>query len=140
METLEKSGLSKRFISSLIDYSVIGCFYLVFSVQFGEHNTNGEYSVNGIMALIPLGFWFIYLIVIESSFSATFGHFLLGAKILRIDNSRISFVDSLKRHLIDPIDFFMFGIPAMICIKNTKESQRLGDLWAKTIVVNDKEK
>jgi uncharacterized RDD family membrane protein YckC len=38
--------------------------------------------------------------------------------------------------LIDPVDFFIYAIPAIIAIKNTDKKQRLGDLWAKTIVVD----
>jgi uncharacterized RDD family membrane protein YckC len=79
------------------------------------------------------------LIVIEDIFSATVGHFVMGLKVVKDDNSRIDFVDSIKRHLLDPFDIFPFGIPAMISIKNSALNQRLGDLWAKTIVINDKE-
>ena len=140
METQEKSKLSNRFIASLIDYIVIGLFFMVYVHIYGQQNETGGYSVHGLKALIPLVFWFVYLIVIESIFSATAGHFIMGIKVVRIDFSRINFTDSLKRHLLDLIDFNFFGIPAIISIKNTTLNQRLGDLWAKTIVINDKEK
>ena len=42
----------------------------------------------------------------------------------------------MKRHLLDPIDLLFYGIPAIITIKNTEKHQRLGDLWAKTIVID----
>jgi uncharacterized RDD family membrane protein YckC len=80
------------------------------------------------------------LIVIEGIFGATVGHFVMGLKVVKADNSGIDFVDSIKRHLLDPIDIFPFGIPAMISIKDSALNQRLRDLWAKTIEVNDKEK
>ena len=46
-------------------------------------------------------------------------------------------IQSFKRHLLDPIDMSMFGLIAIIIIKNTNYNQRLGDLWAKTIVVKN---
>jgi uncharacterized RDD family membrane protein YckC len=139
MET-QRSSLGNRFFASLIDYLVIGCVFMIYAYKFGEPNNEGGYTVHGLKALVPLGFWFIYLIVIEGFFGATVGHFVMGLKVVKADNSGIDFVDSIKRHLLDPIDILPFGIPAMISIKNSALNQRLGDLWAKTIVVNDKEK
>jgi len=139
METQVRAKLGNRFLASLIDYIIIGCFFMVFVYKYGEPNEDGGYSIHGLITFVPLGFWFIYLIVIESLLNASIGHFLLGLKVVKTDNSRIDFVDSIKRHMADFIDFFFFGIVAMILIKNTNLNQRLGDIWAKTIVINDKE-
>ena len=139
MET-QRSSLGNRLFATLIDYLVIGCFFIIYVYKFGEPNNEGGYTVHGLKALVPIGFWFVYLIVIEGIFSATVGHFFMGLKVVKTDNSGIDFVDSIKRHLIDIIDFMPFGIPAMISIKNSTLNQRLGDMWAKTIVINDKEK
>ncbi len=139
MEIQKKVKLSSRFFASLIDYLVIISFYVFFLLKYGEQNTDGEYTVHGLKSLIPFLFWFIYIVGIESAFNATVGHFILGLKVIKPDNSRISFSDSLKRHLLDIIDFSFFGIPAIVTIKNTPLNQRIGDLWAKTIVVYDKE-
>jgi uncharacterized RDD family membrane protein YckC len=137
---LDRASLGSRFFATLLDYLVIGCFFWVYVYSYGEPNDNGGYTVHGLKALIPVVFWFIYLIGVESLLSATLGHFFLGLKVVKRDNRRIEFNDSLKRHIVDPFDFFFFGVPAMICIKNTDLNQRLGDLWAKTIVVKDNEK
>ena len=139
MERQEKAKLRARFFASLIDYIVIMCFFIIFVYKYGEPKIDGGYEVHGVKSLIPIGFWFIYLIVIESIFSFTVGHFIMGLKVVKDDYDRIDFIDSLKRHLIDPIDFNFFGIVAMILIKNTALNQRLGDIWAKTIVIKDTE-
>lgn len=133
----QKSSLGKRFCASLIDYIVILCFLFVFVYSFGSPNDTGGYTVTGVMALIPLLFWFVYLVIIESTLKATLGHSILGLKVVKEDNATIGFTDSLIRHLIDVIDFSFFGIPALICISNTPLNQRLGDLAAKTVVVPD---
>lgn len=137
---IQKSSLGNRFFASLIDYLVIGCVFMIYVYKFGEPDNEGSYTVHGLKALVPLGFWFVYLIVIEGIFSATAGHFIMGLKVVKTDNNRVGITDSIKRHLLDPIDIFPFGIPAIISIKNSVLNQRLGDLWAKTIVINDIEK
>jgi len=88
-------------------------------------------------ALPVLFFWFAYFILIEFSFGATLGHKAMGLKIVSINSHSISLGQSIKRHLIDPIDFSMFGIPAMIAIKNSDKHQRIGDMWANTIVIEN---
>ena len=47
----------------------------------------------------------------------------------------IDFKQSFLRHLLDPIDMSLFGLVGIIIIKNSPESQRLGDLLAKTKVI-----
>ena len=49
--------------------------------------------------------------------------------------NNVTFKQSFLRHLVDPIDMFFFGIVAIIIIKNSKESQRLGDLLGQTKVI-----
>ncbi|WP_394335734.1 RDD family protein [Flavobacterium cyanobacteriorum] len=59
-------------------------------------------------------------------------------KPLHAENrNKPTFFQSLKRHVLDPVDMFPFGLIAIITIKNTDKHQRLGDLWAKTIVVKN---
>jgi hypothetical protein len=61
---------------------------------------------------------------------------MLGLQVVTKNGNRISFGQAFKRHVVDMIDFFFFGIPAFITIKNTSDHQRLGDLLAKTIVID----
>ena len=139
METRTKAKLGSRILASLIDYTIIIIFYIIYVYKFGEQNDEGGYTVTGLSALIPFVFWFVFLIVVESLFSATLGHLIMGLKVTNIDNTRIGFIESLQRHIVDIIDFIPFGIPAIICINNTPNNQRIGDLWAKTIVIVDED-
>jgi uncharacterized RDD family membrane protein YckC len=56
--------------------------------------------------------------------------------VLTIDRKEIEWTQALKRHLLDPIDILLYGIPAIIAIRNSDKHQRLGDMWANTIVVD----
>jgi len=48
----------------------------------------------------------------------------------------ISFLQSLKRRVFDPIDLFVFfGLVGYLTVKNSDRHQRVGDIVAGTIVV-----
>lgn len=133
-----KSNILLRIFACLIDYSVIYAFTFYMIFTFGEPNAEGNYSLNGLPALIPIGFWLIMTVGMELTLGATIGNYLAGLKAIPIqrDSLKLTFSESLKRHLLDLIDMFFFGLVGIITIKNTEKNQRVGDLWAKTIVVN----
>lgn len=131
-----KPNLLKRFIAGLIDYLLVYGFFFAFVYAFGEPNNEGGYSVTGILSLIPFVFWFLIIVFTEVFLGATLGNALVGLKpqSLTKSNGELSLSQSIKRHLFDPIDMFPFGLIAIITIKNTDRNQRLGDIWAKTII------
>lgn len=131
-----KPNLLKRFIAGLIDYLLVYGFFFAFVYAFGQPNNEGGYSVTGILSLIPFVFWFLIIVFTEVFLGATLGNALVGLKpqSLTKSNGELSLSQSIKRHLFDPIDMFPFGLIAIITIKNTDRNQRLGDIWAKTIV------
>ena len=133
-----KTNLKKRFFASLFDYIIVIALTYLYIDFFGTTNENGEggKTVRGLMTLPLFSFWFIYFVVVEAYFGGTLFHLAFNLKVLTIDRKRIEFTQALKRHLVDPIDFFIWGLPAAIAIKNSDKHQRLGDMWAKTIVVD----
>ncbi len=145
-ELKTEPNIGNRILAGIVDYIIIYgfTFFLIFTI--GEPNDEGGYSLNGLPGLIPILFWGIMTVGLEQWFGATLGNLLVGLKPVSIrksnDNSTFSGTDenltfgqSFKRHLIDPIDMFFFGLIGIITIKNTDKNQRLGDIWAKTIVV-----
>jgi uncharacterized RDD family membrane protein YckC len=42
----------------------------------------------------------------------------------------------MKRRFCDWVEFALFGLPAFLIANNTSLRQRLGDLWAGTVVVD----
>ncbi|MFV9484924.1 RDD family protein, partial [Christiangramia sp. ASW11-125] len=107
---------------------------------FGVDNGEGGKHVTGLLAFVPILFWFIYFILFEATFFATLGHQLFELEVRNIDGSKIDFTQALRRRLLDFIDICMFGIPAIVAIKNTDHNQRLGDLWAKTKIIKIQDK
>ena len=131
-----KTNLKKRFWASALDYAIIFFITILYIQRFGEDTQEGSRALNGLMTLPLILIWLLYFIGIEGFYGATLGHKALNLLVLKDNRKSIDYIDALKRHLLDPFDFFMWGIPAIVAIKNTDKKQRLGDLWAKTIVVD----
>lgn len=128
--------LLRRIIAGLIDYFIIFSLILFYILYFGEENSEGEYSVNGVKAVPIFLFWFVYVCIVETTLHSTLGNYLLSLKPVDDKTEQnISLKQSVLRHIVDPIDMFCFGLVAIITITNSPESKRLGDLLAKTKVV-----
>lgn len=136
MTSLSLARMSKKIFATLIDYGIFMMSILVYMRCFGIEN-NGDYEIDRVMVLPIIIFWFIYFIVIEGIMQATLGHQLLGIKVVNDHYGEIDMIHSCKRRILDAIDFSFLGIPAIVTIRNTKLQQRIGDLLAKTIVVEE---
>ena len=140
IDTLKfKTNLKKKIIATLLDYLLVlipACMYVMF---FGYDNDKGGKTVDGFIALPIPTLWILYFVVVEAIYGATLAHQALYLKVTTLDRKEIGLTQAFKRHLLDPIDIFFWGIPGIIAIKNTDKYQRLGDLWAKTIVIDLKD-
>ncbi|MBB5396149.1 RDD family protein [Mucilaginibacter sp. AK015] len=129
-----KPYIKLRIIATLIDYSLYFVFYTVYIYAFDENPEPGKATVTGIMVLPIIIAWLLYFVVLESA-HATPGHDIVKLKVVTDGAVKPSLSTTFKRRLLDSIDIFIYGIPALICISKTPKHQRLGDLWAGTVVV-----
>lgn len=131
--------INKRFVACLIDYALIFAFMCFYIDAFGHPNDEGGVSVTGFMVLPINLVWFILTIGFEQLFNSTIGNGIMGLKPMHEDGiNKPNLIQSFKRHLLDPIDMFFFGLVGYLNMKNSSKKQRLGDLWAKTIVVSNR--
>lgn len=133
-----KPNLRKRIFAGLIDYSLMFGMSVVMFIYFGEETSTG-YKLEGFPALTTSLIWCFYMIGFELKFGGTLGNLVFDLQVVSIrDNSTssLTFGQSFKRHLVDLLDIWFFGLLGILLIKNTKYNQRLGDLWAKTIVID----
>ena len=139
-EIKTEPNIGNRIFAGFIDYLIIYVFTFIMIFALGEPNSEGTYELRGMPALIPIVFWLIMTVGLESGFGGTIGNSLVGLKAIPLNgtNRKLTFGESFKRHLLDPIDMFFFGLVGIITIKNSNKNQRVGDLWAKTIVVKMK--
>jgi uncharacterized RDD family membrane protein YckC len=136
-EIKTEPNIGNRMVAGLVDYILIYAFFFFYIYAVGKPNADGGYSVNGLLSIVPIIFWGIMTIGFEIGIGATIGNFILGLKAIPKSgiNRKLTFSESLKRHLLDPIDMFFFGLVGILTIKNTDLNQRVGDLWGQTIVV-----
>ena len=130
-----KRYIKLRVFATLIDYGIYFILLYIYMWAFGIQTGGGGYTVNGLLVLpIPIA-WFLYFVVTEAYNGATPGHDICKLTVVKVNAQKLSLVDAFKRRIVDPIDIFIYGIPALICIYNTPKFQRLGDIFADTVVV-----
>lgn len=126
--------LAKRSVAAIIDYGIFMAFFFWFAVTYGEPTEDG-YTVKGIEGLVIPILWFAYFPITEWIAGKTLGKLLIGLSVVTERGNRISFTQAFKRHVVDMIDFAFFGVVALIAVNNSPKHQRLGDQWAKTLVI-----
>ena len=131
------SVLSKRIIATISDYFIYYAFFYFYVDIFGIEQVDGTKVVSGISTLPLFVFWFGYFVIMEVSFGGTLGHLAFNLKVISVDGNAVNFAQTIKRRFSDPLDFFLFGLPAYITAKNSPLSQRIGDMWAKTKVIEN---
>ena len=137
-ELLTKPNLEKRVYAGLVDYVIIFGYTGVIMYLYGEPNDEGGYSLNGLPGFSVMVFWFIMTIGIEQVVGATIGNKIQNLRPAPIKDIRKSLTigQSLKRHLLDIVDIWPFGLLGILTIKKTVYNQRLGDLWADSVVLD----
>jgi uncharacterized RDD family membrane protein YckC len=126
----------KRVLATLIDYVVIVAFAWWYISSFGEETEPGKYEVRGWGALVPTVFWFLFIVLPEGLTGQSLGHAITGLKIVDSSGNKPSFGQALVRRLFDLVDISCtMGLVAFIVVKSNQTRQRVGDLVAKTFVV-----
>jgi uncharacterized RDD family membrane protein YckC len=129
-------NIARRVTATIVDYGIYMTFWVWWLYQFGTPDAEGGYSVNGWPGFILFLSWFIYFPLIESLKGQTIGHMITQLRVVTLNGNPISFGQSLKRRIVDCLELFgTFGLVAFITVKNSEQNQRVGDIWAKTIVV-----
>jgi len=140
MTIIRSPQLLRRYTAAIIDYGLYGVFFFWLVYTYGVPDNEGGYSLKND----PKGWWvfvawIVYFPVVESINGQTLGKMIMGLKVVSTSGNKASFGQTLKRHVLDFIDVSFFGLTAVIVIKNTPAHQRIGDLWAKTIVIGSED-
>lgn len=97
----------------------------------------GEGKVlTGLPALVLFLATAAYWMIPEGFASATLGKLVCGLRVVGLDGQKITFLQSVQRNLLRIKDSFPFYLTGFIAARLSPLRQRLGDLWAKTIVVS----
>src|SRR5262245_25965101 len=121
---VEFEGLGRRFLAALVDNAtwLIAGLWLLSYIPTDVYDNDPE--VVGVIIFCLLTAWFNYFAVSEWRFGQTIGKNALGARVISVDRTKVSFGQASMRNLLRLVDFFVIG---WVMIASTRLHQRLGD-------------
>jgi uncharacterized RDD family membrane protein YckC len=130
-------NLLLRTTAWFIDYSIYWLAVYWYARTFGTPNDEGGYSINGCGEfLVVISLWVVWFPATEAFAGRTLGKWICGLKVISTSGEQPRVDQAMVRRLLDPIDFFsFFGLVAVIVAKSNGLRQRLGDLLARTRVI-----
>ncbi len=130
-------GLGRRFVAWLIDSLITGISWVAFAET---ESGDGVYSISwrGADFVIPLLITLAYFVLLEGTLGATIGKVVTGIRVRHLGGTHIGLGAAAVRNLARVVDAFPYVIPYLvgaIAVSRSPTKQRLGDRWAKTVVV-----
>jgi len=129
------ASTTKRAAAAFIDFFLFTVVYNIYRFVLGPPGANGVPTVIGMDVIPVLIFWALYFLLIEGITGQTLGKKIVGIRVVRVNGSDIGLINALLRHLLDWLDFALFGLIAIITVGMNQRNQRIGDMVAGTIVV-----
>jgi uncharacterized RDD family membrane protein YckC len=142
------AGMGSRFLAGLLDMLLIMllivainfAFFLLVSILDSSAIRRAGYwlwAVFGLLAFFILWGYYIFFEMVWNGQSP--GKRKLGLRVIRMDGTPVTFTESLIRNLIRLFDFLpaYYGVGVMTMFID-KQTRRLGDLAAGTLVVHDR--
>lgn len=131
-----QANIKNRALATITDFVIYIPIWVGYVYIFGEPNDEGGYSVSGWTVLPLLLFWALYFPGMERLRGQTIGHMIVGLKVVDVSGESLNTIQAFKRRILDFIDLFvMFGLIAFITVKNSDKHRRVGDIFARTIVI-----
>src|SRR5688500_8083340 len=142
------AGIGSRFLAAMVDTSIILLLQFVVLATFIAilSASGGDISVNqlapwiiAVLGLIAFLFFWGYYIFFEMLWNGQSpGKRWVGLRVIRADGTPITLSESLIRNLARLVDFLpaAYGV-GIVTMFIDKQSRRLGDLAAGTLVVQD---
>jgi len=141
VRTSSVAPISARFCAALIDHVFLAVLIHTYASFAGETYAGAGsvgvvHSLSGVRALpVPL-LWLVWFPGFEWLLGCTPGKWLLRLRVLpQIQEGPLSFLSVLKRHVLDVVDGFAFGLVGISAMLRSQDRQRLGDRWGHTVVV-----
>jgi len=138
----EVSGIGSRFVAALVDHILIALIWLVLLfiglavVGLTQGNLYFLVAVVASILFLTVGYYILFEVAWNGQ---TPGKRLAGLRVLRVDGTPITLVDSLVRNVVRLADFLpaYYGL-GVISMFFSKDTRRLGDFAAGTVVVKER--
>ncbi|WP_436793093.1 RDD family protein [Actinospongicola halichondriae] len=137
-----EAGLGSRALAFLADLGVrLG---LLWAVLFGfslAAPALGETFVTVVLIASGFAVLLVYPVVCETMWNGkTVGKMLVGLRVITIEGAPVRFRHAAIRSALGLVDFVLgFGSVAVLASLTTRQSQRLGDIAAGTIVIRERQ-
>ncbi|WP_300694710.1 RDD family protein [uncultured Bacteroides sp.] len=131
------ASLGERFLALLIDYILIGLYLYSTLALISWFRTSTDFTVTIFLIMIYLPVLLYSFLCETFNHGQSLGKRLMNIRVVKADGSTPSIGSYLLRWLLFPIDFFFTGGIGILSILLTKNSQRLGDLAAGTMVIKE---
>jgi uncharacterized RDD family membrane protein YckC len=143
------AGIGSRFLASLLDTTIVVLLQVVILIVlalivrsvagsvFADRISAWVYAIFGLVAAIFYWGYYIFFEMLWNGQSP--GKRWVGLRVIRADGTPITLSESLIRNLARLVDFLpaAYGI-GIVTMFIDKQSRRLGDLAAGTLVVQDR--
>lgn len=138
----EFASLTRRFVAYIIDDVIIlvpSVFVIALFMIPVDLSLNPLRVVAAILFAIIFFFLggFVYHALCEGLFGATLGKKICGIRVLKADFTKCDLSAGFLRNLLRIVDCFFYYLVATIALAGTRKWQRLGDLAAETVVVQN---
>jgi uncharacterized RDD family membrane protein YckC len=135
INSIRPAPMWQRILAAFVDGAIV--FYSLFYAlnHWSTVLPNGNRGWHGLGATAALCLIAAYWIVPEWLFGSTVGKFIFRLRVVSDAHGKANFIQSLKRNLMRPIDFIFFYFIGFVVAMLNPLRQRLGDQWARTIVV-----
>jgi uncharacterized RDD family membrane protein YckC len=129
-----------RIVAFIVDATLYFIIFIIFGIFFGVEKSDGNgFNIVGFPALV-LFVISLFLWPLSESFSGqTIGKRLVGLKVVNESFKEIKTRQAILRFLFAYIDLGFFLVGLFVASSN-KQNQRIGDLVAKTVVIDLNEK
>jgi uncharacterized RDD family membrane protein YckC len=144
-EGLDVRVLRRRLAASLVDAVIMIAGLALLVGIWGSNSAdldNDRLTLGLSLGWQPFLFYcltiFVCYFVFEGTRSVTPGKLALGLRIVKYDGSPCGWVAAFRRSILRPVDALPFAVPYLVGLATASLSprrQRLGDVFAKTLVV-----
>jgi uncharacterized RDD family membrane protein YckC len=133
--------LPMRAVGALIDIAVIVIGYLVALMLWAATLTKFDEAVTAAIMVIFTVLVFVgYPLVFETATRGrSVGKMVMGLRVVSDDGGPERFRQALFRALASVVEIWMLlGSPAVICSMLSPKAKRIGDIFAGTVVINER--
>jgi uncharacterized RDD family membrane protein YckC len=128
---MQLADTGKRVIAYIIDAIIVG-IVVALIIGIAEVIDFPEW----LQALVSIVLAYGYFIYMEGTTGPTIGKRIMNIRVISESGSPITMGESAVRNILRIVDMLFVGLVGLILIIFTQKKQRVGDMAARTVVIN----